>query len=146
MPTAQAIALAQERGFDLVAVAPKNVPPVCKFMDYGSFKYQKEKALKKQKALQKKTELKEIKLSARIGEHDLDVRFAQTQKFLAKGDKVTITVFLKGRERQHPEVGYQMITNFLEKIRSSVPIVIEEHVKKNGNQFNAIIAPAKKLD
>lgn len=146
MPTNQAIALAREKGFDLVAVAPKAVPPVCKFMDYGSFKYQKEKSLKKQKAQQKKIELKEIKLSPRIGEHDLEIRLNQSQKFLAKGDKVTISVFLKGRERQHPEVAREVIENFISKLQSLAEIKIEEPIKKMGNQFASVIAPGKKLD
>jgi len=142
LDTPKAIEIAKDRGYDLVAVSPKAQPPVCKLLDYGSFKYQKEKSLKKQKAQQKKGGLKEIRLSVRIGQHDLETRKKQAEKFLNKGDKLTITVILKGRERQHPELAKDLINNFINKIEQSIPVNTEQEPKKQGNKFFAIIYPS----
>ena len=142
MPTYKALALAKERGFDLVAVSPKAQPPVAKLLNYGSFKYQQEKALKKQKVQQKKTDIKEIRLSPRIGQHDLAVRIKQAEKFLSKGDKVVIEVFLKGRERQHPELAKEIIDNYIKGVSAIMAIKTEQEIKRQGNKFTAIIGAA----
>lgn len=147
IPTFQAISMAKERGLDLVLVAPKAEPPVAKFLDYGSFKYQKEKALKKQKAQQKKIEMKEIRLSPRIGQHDLDVRVRQAENFLKRGDKITIVVILRGREMQHQDLAGNIIKEYIKAIEQLLPIKIEEPIKKQGNRFGATIsAGTPKLD
>ncbi len=142
LPTPKAIAIAKEKGLDLVAVSPKAEPPVAKFLNYGNFKYQQEKATKKQKTQQKKTEVKEIRLSPRIGKHDLDFRLNQAEKFLKKGDKVMIEVFLKGRERRHPELAKETIKNFIKSLQELIKIKIEQEIKKQGNKFSAIISLA----
>ncbi|MBN1326240.1 translation initiation factor IF-3 [Candidatus Falkowbacteria bacterium] len=147
MQTFKAISLAKEHGLDLVLVAPKAEPPVAKFLDYGSFKYQKEKALKKQKAQQKKIELKEIRLSPRIGKHDLDVRVKQAENFLSRGDKINIVVILRGREMQHQDLAKIVIDDFIKAVGQLISVKIEEPVKKQGNRFGATIsAGAPKLD
>lgn len=140
MPTFKAIAMAKERGLDLVLVAPKAETPVAKFLDYGSFKYQKEKALKKQKAQQKKIELKEIRLSPRIGKHDLDVRVKQAENFLSRGDKINIVVILKGREMQHQDLAKNIIEEYIKAVGLLTPVKIEESIKKQGNRFGATIS------
>ena len=144
MATNKAIAMAKERELDLVAVSPKAQPPVARFLDYGTFKYHKEKAAKKQKSQQKKTDIKEIRLSPRIGKHDLEVRLKQVEKFLKRGDKVTIEILLKGRERQHPELAKNLMLEFIEKVKNEImPILVEQEPKKQGNKFTAIIFPNK---
>lgn len=140
MPTFQAISLAKERGLDLIAVSPKAEPPVAKFLNYGSFKYQQEKAERKQKAQQKKIELKEMRFSPRIGKHDLEIRIIQAQKFLERGDKLNILVILRGRERQHPELAKELIENFIKEISQLVEIKMEQEIKRQGANFSAIIA------
>lgn len=139
IPTNKAIIMAKQRDLDLVEVSPKAQPPVAKFLDYGSFKYQKEKSFKKQKAQQKKSDLKEIRISPRIGKHDLEIRLKQAEKFLKRGDKVNIEAFLKGRERQHPELAKNIIDDFIKLLNQAIEIKIEQEPKKQGNKFIAII-------
>jgi len=141
LPTQKAILLAKEKGLDLVAVSPKAVPPVAKFINYGSFKYQQEKALKKQKSLQKKTDTKSIRLSPRIGNHDFNVRINQAEKFLNKGDKISAEIFLKGRERQHPELAKELMEKFVKTLEEKIKIKLEQEIKRQGNKFTIIIAP-----
>lgn len=140
LPTSQAIALAKEKDLDLVAVSPKAEPPVAKFINYSSFKYQQEKASRKQKALQKEVELKEIRLSPRIGKHDLEIRAKQAEKFLNRGDKVGILVILKGREKAHPDLARELIENFVKSIGQTIAITMEQEIKRQGANFSAIIA------
>ena len=146
LATYKAVQIAKERGLDLVAVAPKAQPPVAKILDYGSFKYQKEKTLKKQKAQQKRVDNKEIRLTPRISDHDLNTRIKQAIKFLEHGDKVNISVILKGRERAHPELVKEMIEDYIKKIEETIEIKIEQEPKRQGNKFTAIFYPAQKLD
>lgn len=142
LATHKAIAMAKERGLDLVAVSPKADPPVAKFFDYGNFKYQQEKAAKKQKSQQKRTGVKAIRLSPRIGQHDLDFRLKQVDKFLKRGDKINIEVMLKGRERKHPELAKEVIENFIKTVSEQAEIKIEQEPKKQGHKFSAIISPS----
>lgn len=147
LPTSQALALAKEKNLDLVAVSPKANPPVAKILDYGSFKYQQEKAAKKQKALQKAVEIKEIRVSPRISPHDLEIRLKQAEKFIKRGDKISILVFLKGRERQHPEIARELIVSFIKSLGQIIEIKLEQEVKRQGNAFSAIIvSQSQKLD
>ncbi len=147
MPTFKAISAAKEYGLDLVLVAPKAEPPVAKFLDYGSFKYQKEKAIKKQKAQQKKIEIKEIRLSPRIGQHDLDVRVRQAENFLKRGDKINIVVILRGREMQHQNLAGNIIEEYIKAVGQLLAVKVEEPIKKQGNRFGATISSgAPKLD
>ena len=139
IPTRKAIMMAKEQNLDLVCVSPKANPPVARIMNYGNFKYQQEKIFKKQKAQQKKSDTKAIRLTPRIGKHDLDVRLKQANKFLTKGDKVNIEVILKGRERQHPEIAKEVIENFIKQLKQELEINIEQEVKKQGNKVTAII-------
>jgi translation initiation factor IF-3 len=143
IPTSQALQMAKERDLDLVVVSPKAQPPVAKFLSFSSFKYQKEKEARKQKAQQKSGEMKEIRLSPRIGKHDLDVRQKQAEKFLQRGDKVTIIVLLKGREKQHPDLGRELLATFLKDLNALTPIKYEQEIKRLGSNFSAIILADK---
>lgn len=143
MPLEQALALAKEQEMDLVLISPKAVPPVAKIIDYNSFKYQQEKLAKKMKATAKQVEMKSIRLSARIGQHDMETRLKQAQKFMEKGDKVKIELFLRDRERQHGEIGFEMIKKFLEALSATNPFKVEAPAKRTGSRIETVIAPTK---
>ncbi len=143
MPTTEALAMARERGFDLVEINPKGLPPIAKIIEYGQFKYQKEKELKKQKVAQKKTDIKGVRLSARIGKHDMDVRLRSAKAFLEEGNKIKIEILLRGRERQHADIGEEQIRAFIKLLSEEVDVKIEQPVKRMGGQLTAIVASAK---
>ena len=105
MPTVQAIQLARERGLDLVEIAPTADPPVCRIMDYGKFLYEQHKKDHEAKKHQKQIQIKEIKFRPKISIHDYDFKMKHVQRFLGEGNKVKITVMLRGREKQKPELG-----------------------------------------
>jgi translation initiation factor IF-3 len=141
MPTSKALSMAMDAELDLVEVNPLGNPPVVKIMDYGQFKYEKEKKAHKQKVQQKKVETKVIRLSIRIGKHDLKVREEQAASFLQKGHKLKIELILKGRERQHPEIAHERIGDFvreLEKIEG-LKIAKEQDLTRMGGTYTIIL-------
>jgi translation initiation factor IF-3 len=105
MPTAQALALAQERGLDLVEVAPTAVPPVCRILDYGQYKYELQKREREQKKKQKSQTFKEVRLGVKVDVHDLQTKARRAAQFLDHGDRVKITVRFRGREISHANLG-----------------------------------------
>ena len=113
MPTVQAIQLARERGLDLVEIAPTADPPVCKITDYGKFLYEQHKKDHEAKKHQKQIQIKEIKFRPKISIHDYDFKMKHVRRFLGEGNKVKITVMLRGREKQKPELGYQVLDRVL---------------------------------
>jgi len=139
--TSKALEMAREFGMDLVEVNPKVSPPVAKIVDFGQLKYEQEKKAQKQKAQQKKIHTKEIRLSVRISSHDFGFRLNNARKFLAKGDKVKISLTLKGRERQHPQKGIETIKNFVDELKSDEALNIEEEqgLTKQGGRFTMIV-------
>lgn len=140
MKTAEALKLAQERGLDLIEVSPKADPPVCKLLDFGTFKYQKEKEAKKQRAASKEVEIKGIRLSFRIGDNDLQVRLKQAKKFLEKGQKLRIELILRGREKAHKGRAEDVINNFIDLLKEDYDIRVESPVKRMGGRMNTIVA------
>lgn len=140
MPTAKAISVAREHELDLVEVSPKAEPPVCKILDYGQFKYQKEKEVRKQKAQSKEVEVKGVRLTFRIGEHDFNVRKDQALKFLERGDKIKLELMLRGRERAHRAVAEGVINRFLDAIRQTYPIRIEQALSMQMGKLTVIVA------
>ncbi|MFA5021307.1 MAG: translation initiation factor IF-3 [Patescibacteria group bacterium] len=120
MSREQALAEAKERGLDLVEVSPKAESPIAKFMDYGSFKYQKEKQERKAKAKQKSVETKTVKITFKIAQHDLEIRAAKAADFLLDGDKVRIETQLRGRENQHADLAKRNIWNAVDLIKRKV--------------------------
>lgn len=139
--TADALAMAREAELDLVEVNPKGDAPVVKIMDYGQFKYEQEKRAHKQKVQQKKVELKCVRLSVRIGQHDLDMRVEQADKFLKRGDKLRIELMLKGREKQFPEKGAATVRDFVEilKKKEGLKLGIEQDLTRQGGRFNMVL-------
>ncbi len=142
LPTEEAIAYARSKELDLVEVSPKAEPPVCKVLDYGAFKYQKEKEARKQKAQSKEVEVKGIRLTFKIGAHDFDVRLAQSRKFLDRGDKVRIELPLRGREKAHKEVADAVITRFVNTLKAEYNLRIEQQVTYVGGRLSAIVTKA----
>jgi translation initiation factor IF-3 len=140
LKTAEAIAMAQEKGFDLVEVSPKADPPVCKLINYGHFKYQKEKEVRKQKAQSKEVEVKGIRLSVRIGEHDLEIRRQQAKKFLERGDKLRIEIVLRGREKAHAPLAREIVQKFIESLQTEYQLRLEQPVTKQDARITAIVA------
>ncbi|MCZ2846352.1 MAG: translation initiation factor IF-3 [Candidatus Bathyarchaeota archaeon] len=135
--TYEALKMAEERGFDLVEVNPKARPSVCKLLDYGSYQYQQEKQERKARARQKKTEVKGIRLSFRIGKHDLEIRRKNAEKFLSQGHKVKIEILLRGREIAHKDMALEMINNFVKDLGENV--VADQALTRQGKKFFTVI-------
>ena len=142
LKTEDAIAIAKAKELDLVEVSPKAEPPVCKILDYGAFKYQKEKEARKQKAQSKEVEVKGLRLTFRIGAHDFDVRIAQASKFLDRGDKVHIELPLRGREKAHRDVAEELIKRFITTLQGTYNLRVEQAVTFQGGKFAAIVTKA----
>jgi translation initiation factor IF-3 len=117
MPTPQALAMAQERGLDLVEVAPMASPPVVKFLDFGQYKYELTKREKEAKRRQRSVTFKEVRLSPKIGTGDFDTKVHRAIEFLEDGDRIKVTVRFRGRELTHPELGRNMLTRFTDRIK-----------------------------
>ncbi len=139
MPTYEALRLAQERGLDLVEVAPNAVPPVCRLLDFGKFQYERQKKEREARKAQKIIEIKEIRLRPRTGEHDLDVRVRQTLVFLADGSKVRVTVRFRGREITHPEIAREQLQEFAEKVGDAA--IIEQSPLMEGPNLFMLLTP-----
>ncbi|KKW17379.1 MAG: Translation initiation factor IF-3 [Candidatus Magasanikbacteria bacterium GW2011_GWA2_50_22] len=137
MDTPKALALAREKGLDLVEINPGAQPPVVKIIAYGQFKYQKEKEMRKQKAHAKAVEVKGVRLSLRIGKHDLDVRKERAQSFMADGNRVRIEIILRGREQQHADLARKILEDFV----SSLPdIRIDQPLERQGGVLSMVVA------
>ena len=117
MPTPQALEMAQERGYDLVEVAPMAQPPVVKFLDFGQYKYELTKREKEAKRKQRSVTFKEVRLSPKIGVGDFDTKVHRAIEFLEDGDRIKVTVRFRGRELTHPEIGRNLITRFVERVK-----------------------------
>ncbi len=142
MKTGEAVRMARELGLDLVEINPKINPPVGKIVDYGQFRYQQEKEARIAKAHQHIVEIKGIRLSPRIGAHDLDIRKTQSIKFLNDGNKVKVELMMRGREMQQAALSVELVKNFVKTIEAVVAIRWEQHVERAANKVTAIIAKA----
>lgn len=140
MSADEALAMATAQEKDLVEINPKADPPVTQIIEFSHFKYQKEKEMRKQKVNAHVSEVKGIRLSIRIGDHDLDVRRAQAEKFLERGDKVKVEIILRGREHARVNLAYDVIRTFVTKVQATVPIRYEQETTKQANKVTAIIA------
>ncbi len=142
LPTERAIALAHERGLDLIEVSPKAVPPVCKFADAGHFKYQKEKEVRKQRAQSKEVEIKGIRLTLRIGSGDLGIRVEQAKKFFERGDKVKAEMILRGRERAHFAKAKEVFDTFVTQLGTHYPLKVEQPLKNQEGKLFMVLSRA----
>lgn len=133
--------MAQERELDLVEVAPLAKPPVCKILDFGKFLYRQNKIEQKHKRSQKKSEMKTIRLSLRIDEHDLDVKANTAKKFFDEGHSVKINLMFKGREIAHQDLGMEKVKKFFERVKDFCDV--EAPAKRQGNSINMVLIPSK---
>jgi translation initiation factor IF-3 len=117
MPTHQALSMAQERGLDLVEVAPMAAPPVVRFLDYGQYKYELTKREKEAKRKQRAVEFKEVRLTPKIGTGDFDTKVHRAIEFLEDGDRIKVTVRFRGRELTHPEIGRSLLARFGDAVK-----------------------------
>jgi translation initiation factor IF-3 len=117
MPTPQALEMAQERGLDLVEVAPMAAPPVVKFLDFGQYKYELTKREKEAKRKQRSVTFKEVRLSPKIGVGDFDTKVHRAIEFLEDGDRIKVTVRFRGRELTHPELGRNLLARFVDRVK-----------------------------
>lgn len=139
MPIEKALRLAEERQLDLVKIAPKANPPVCKIMDYGKYLFEMAKKEKEARKNQKVINVKEVRLSASIEDHDLGVKARNADKFLKSGDKVKVTIRFRGREMAHPEVGYEVMEKFVSLLTAEA--VVERKPTLEGNHMIMVVAP-----
>src|SRR5881396_326098 len=117
MPTPQALEMAQERGYDLVEVAPMAAPPVARFLNFGQYKYELTKREKENKRRQRSVTFKEVRLSPKIGIGDFDTKVHRAVEFLTDGDRIKVTVRFRGRELSHPELGRKMLERFADQVK-----------------------------
>lgn len=138
--TSEALAMARDKGLDLVEVSPLANPPVAKIVDYSKLRYQEEKEKRKEKAKQKKIEVKGIRLTFRIGEGDKNTKIKQTIKFLKADDKVKIEMQLRGRERQHKDKAKESVNQFIQSVNEEVETKLESPVTVQGGKLSVLIA------
>jgi translation initiation factor IF-3 len=141
MPTVQAVQLARDRGLDLVEIAATADPPVCKITDYGKFLYEQHKKDHEAKKHQKQIQIKEIKFRPKISIHDYDFKMKHVKRFLGEGNKVKITVMLRGREKQKPELGYQVLDRVLGDVKEMA--TQDGSARKQDWAVSALLVPTK---
>jgi translation initiation factor IF-3 len=138
MPPPQAVAIARQKGLDLVEISPTAVPPVCRIMDFGKYQYQEQKRSREAKKHQRVIEVKEIKFRPKVDEHDYDFKKKHIERFLADGDKVKATIFFRGREMAHPEIGRRILERLIADLGDQA--VAETMPRQEGNQMHVILA------
>ncbi|HUH43093.1 MAG TPA: translation initiation factor IF-3 [Sulfurimonas sp.] len=139
--TDEAMKKANELGLDLVLIAPDATPPVAKIMDYGKYRYQEERKLKEQKKNQVKIDVKEIKLSVKIAENDINYKVKHAKEFLSEGKHVKFRVFLKGREMANPESAKDVLLRVWAMIEDVA--VMDKEPKFEGRYYNMYVVPQK---
>jgi len=139
MSSREALALAEERQLDLVKIAPQARPPVCKLMDYGKYRFEQSKKEREFRKNQKVITVKEVRLSATIEDHDVDVKFKNAVKFLKEGNKVKVTIRFRGRQITHSEIGRQVMTEFAERIKEYG--TVDKAPQIEGRNMSMFIAP-----
>ena len=137
----EALAIAEEADLDLVNISPNADPPVCKVLDYGKYRYEQHKKEKNAKKNQHVTEIKEIRLSASIENHDIEVKAKAANKFLREGDKVKVSLRFRGRERDYTQLGFDAMNRFAEMV--SEVGEVEKPAKMEGRRMNMFLAPKK---
>ena len=140
VPIQQALAMARERGLDLVEVAPTAVPPVCRILDYGKFKYEQSKKEREARKHQKQVRVSEVRMRPKIDAHDVDFKARNVEKLLKEGDKVKVTIMFRGREVTHPQIGRALLDRVYERVKDFA--VMERPPTLEGRNMVMILAPA----
>ena len=141
VPTFEALQMARDRGLDLVEVAPNAVPPVCRLMDYGKFRYEQSRKERESRRNQHVVELKEVRIRPKIDDHDLETKGRQAAKFLDAGDKVKLTVLFRGREMAHPDIGKALLDQLADQLRPHG--TVEQPPRMEGRTMIMFMAPLK---
>jgi len=141
VPITEALRIAREQQTDLVEVAPQADPPVCRLMDYGKFLYERAKKERESRKSQKQTEIKEIRLRPKTGEHDVDYKLRDARRFLAKGFKVKVRIRFRGREITHPELAKEMLDRVAQEL--SDVATVEQEGRMEGPTMLMILAPSR---
>jgi translation initiation factor IF-3 len=139
MPTSEALKAAEQRGLDLVEVNPKSMPPVCKILDFGKYKYEEKKRASEAKRKQTIVELKEVKLRPKTDDHDLQVKVRSARRFLESGNKVKFTVRFRGREITHPQRAQMQLDWLVEQLADLANV--EQRPQMEGRTMSAIVGP-----
>jgi translation initiation factor IF-3 len=139
MPTSEALKAAEGRGLDLVEVNPKSIPPVCKILDFGRYKYEEKKRASDAKRKQTVVELKEVKLRPKTDDHDLQVKVRAARRFLESGNKVKFTVRFRGREITHPQRAQMQLDWLIEQLIDLANV--EQRPQMEGRTMSAIVGP-----
>ena len=139
MPTDQAREIARNRNLDLVEVAPTAVPPVCRLLDYGKYKYEQTKKEREARKSQRIVLVREVRLRPKIGDHDFESKARLTKKLLDGGDKVKIAVLFRGREILHPELGLRLLQRMVESLKEEASV--EGQPLMDGRRMNIVLAP-----
>jgi translation initiation factor IF-3 len=141
MPPPQALTLARSKGLDLVEISPTAVPPVCRIMDFGKYQYEQQKRARSAKKHQKVILVKEIKFRPKVDEHDYAFKKNHIMRFIEEGDKVKATIFFRGREMAHPEIGHRILMRLIADLAEvAVP---ETQPRMEGNQMHTILTAKK---
>ena len=141
VPIEKALLLAEDKGLDLVEVAPNANPPVCRIMDYGKYLYELQKKAQEAKKHQKQIQIKEIKFRPKISQHDYDFKLRHIREFLEEGNKVKVTVMLRGRERAKPQLAHDFIKRVVEDTKD---LAVVEGPPKNQSFFvSTVLSPIK---
>jgi translation initiation factor IF-3 len=140
--TAEALAMAQAKNLDLVEISAQANPPVCKIINFSKFRYEIEKKEREAKKKQKTSQIKEVRVRPRIGEHDLEVKIKHSRAFIDNGDKVQLTAMFSGREMQHKEIGLKII----DRIKESLSDIAETEgkISSMGTRVFLTLVPKKK--
>lgn len=138
IPISEALKLAEESGLDLVEVSPDKQPPVCRLLDYGKLKYQQKKKTQQKKS---QPQQKEVRITPKIGEHDIQVKVKQLRQFLERGDKVMITMNFRGREMAHASLAKEILNRFIADTKDIAKI--EKDAKMEGRRMVMILVPTK---
>ncbi len=138
MPPPQALAIAKQKGLDLVEISPTAVPPVCRIMDFGKYQYQEQKRAREARKHQKVIEVKEIKFRPKVDEHDYQFKKKHIERFLEDGDKVKATIFFRGREMAHPEIGRRILERVITELADVA--IAETMPRMEGNQMHTILS------
>jgi len=139
LPIAQALELARSKDMDLVEVAAEALPPVCRIMDFGKYKYAQARRQKEARKKQTTIQIKEVKLGPKTDTHDFDFKAKHVRRFLEEGHKAKVTVRFKGREMAHTELGWKMLNRMTELLADIA--VVENHPRMEGRMLSMILTP-----
>ena len=141
MSSKEALQIAIDNDLDLVLISPNAEPPVCKIIDYGKFKFDQAKRLKEQRKAQKTVDIKEVQLSMTIDKHDVEIKAKHAQRFLSDGDKVKVSIRMRGRQQARPEIGVDIMNYFSEMVKDFG--TVEKVPEIMGRNIFMILAPIK---